>query len=318
MTLSPLARTITLRIAGVIVLLAVISFLVYCLLYFAPGDIVRNLVGTKKTDPAVIDALRAKYGLDGGLWSQYSNWLGRVFRGDFGTSVQNQVPVLRVFREKGGVTGILCLLAFAITLVISVPLGVLAARTQGRWQDSLISTVALVGLSAPAFVIGLILLYALAFYLPLFPVYGIGSGFGDQVYHLFLPALALAIGSAAIIIKLTRTAMIQQLAGDHVMFARARGLSEWRVTRIALRGAAIPIATSAGLVLTYLVGGTVLVEATFSIPGLGSALENAVQFKDFPVVQFLVLVVALLIAVVMLAVDLLYLALDPRLRRRAA
>lgn len=307
-----------LRIAGVIVLLAVISFLVYCLLYFAPGDIVKNLIGAKKTDPTVIAALRVQYGLDGNLWTQYTNWLGRVLRGDFGTSVQSQLPVLRVFRERGGVTGILCLLAFAITLVISVPLGVIAARTQGRWPDSVISTIALVGLSAPAFVIGLILLYALAYYLPLFPVFGVGTGFGQQLYHLFLPALALAIGSAAIIIKLTRTAMIQQLAGDHVMFARARGLSESRVTRIALKNAAVAITTSAGLVLTYLVGGTVLVESTFSIPGLGSELENAVQFKDFPVVQFLVLVVALIIAVIMLAVDLLYLVLDPRLRRRAA
>lgn len=305
------------RVIGIVVVLFVISALVFLLLHLAPGDIVRNIVGAKQVSPEVAAEIRRRYHLDAPLPMQYASWLGHILRGDAGYSIQAQDTVIHVVGQTAGPTILLCVLAFIFVLITAVPLGVLAARQAGRAADTTISASALVGLSTPSFVTALILLYTLAYYVPLFPVYGQGQGgFGDTLHHMVLPAAALAIGLGAIVLRITRAAVLEELGADYAAFALARGLSESRVLMIALRNAAIPITTSAGLVLTYMVGGSILVEVTFSIQGIGQLVESSVLFKDYAVVQFLVLVIAAVIAVVMLLVDFTYLVLDPRVRTR--
>lgn len=217
--------------------------------------------------------------------------------------------------DRGGLTMALTMIAFVLAVGIGVPLGFLAARRRNTAVDRGVVGAALVGVSAPSFAVGLLLLYAFAVMLGWFPLYGVGDGLLDRLWHLALPAVALATGLGALVIKMTRTAVLAELEQDYVTFARARGLSGRTVSRLYLTNAAIPIVTSAGLMLAFLFGGTILVEVTFALPGIGLLLSESITFKDVPVVQAVTLLVALVIAGTSLLVDLAYLALDPRVRR---
>jgi peptide/nickel transport system permease protein len=306
---------ILLRTAGTVVMLVVISVLVFLLTYLSPGNIITNLTGLHPPTPAVAAALRREYGLNQPLVVQYLHWLDRFVHGNWGRSIRDQTSVSQLFAGRAGVTLALVGLGFAMAVLASVPLGVIAARRAGGLVDRTISAVSVVGLSAPAFAAGLLLLYVFAYLVSAFPPAGAGQGFFDDLDHLALPAATLAIGVGAYIVRLTRTAMRRELGSDYVVFARARGVSERRITVVALRNAAIPVLTMAGLVLSYLVGATILVESTFSLPGLGLLLQESVEFKDFAVVQFLALFIAAVIAVIMLVVDLSYLVLSPAWRQ---
>lgn len=303
------------RVLGMLAVLLVLSVLVFSLMHLAPGDIVKNLLGNRPSSPEAVAAIRAQYNLDDPAWLQYLKWLGGFVTGDLGQSIRLQVPVADAISQRVGITLALCAVAFLLALAVAVPLGVQSAVRAGGVTDRAASGLAIVGLSAPTFAVGLLLLYVFAFYLPLFPVYGAGTGGLDTLWHLVLPAITLAVGLGAIIVKLTRTAMLRELETDYVTAARARGIPEKAVRRIALRNAAIPIVTGASLVLTFIVGGTVLAETVFALPGLGTLLQDSVLFKDIAVVQSLTLLVAVVIAVIALLADLAYLLLDPRLRR---
>ncbi|NLT27375.1 MAG: ABC transporter permease [Microbacteriaceae bacterium] len=298
--------------------LLVLSLLVFALMHLAPGDLVKTLLGNRQASPDAVAAIRARYHLDDPFLVQYARWLGGAVTGDFGTSIRLQIPVADAIGQRLGVTFWLCAMAFALAAIVAVPLGVRAALHPGGAVDRIVTGLGIVGISAPTFAVGVLLLYAFAYYLPIFPVYGAGSGFGSMLWHLVLPAVSLAIGLGAILLKLTRTAMLTELTGDYVTALRARGIGERRVTRVALRNAAIPIVTAASLVLTFLVGGTLLAETIFALPGLGKLLQDSVLFKDIPVVQAVTLLVAALIAVIALLADLSYYLLDARMRHREA
>lgn len=306
---------VALRVLGTLTVLLLLSMIVFSLVHLAPGDIVKNLLGNRPASPDAVAAIRAQYNLDDPLWLQYLKWLGGFVTGDLGQSIRLQVPVADAIAQRTGLTITLCGLAFTLALVVAVPLGVQSAVHAGGWVDRTASSLAVIGLSAPTFAVGLLLLYVFAYYLRIFPVYGAGSGGLDTLWHLILPAVTLALGLGAIIVKLTRAAMLRELETDYVTSARARGISEPRVRLIALRNAAIPIVTGASLVLTFLVGGTVLAETTYALPGVGTLLQDSVLFKDIAVVQSLTLLVAVVIAVIALLADLAYVLLDPRLRR---
>lgn len=306
---------VAMRTLGAVAVLLALSVLIFGLLYLAPGDIVKNLLGNRPASPEAVAAIRAQYHLDESAVQQYLRWLGGFVRGDLGQSVRLQVPVTEAIAQRLGLTGLLCGLAFVLSVVVAVPLGVLSAVRAGSWVDRGASGLAVVGLSAPTFAIGLLLLIVFAYYIPVLPVYGVGDGALDSIRHLALPAISLALGLGAIVVKLTRTAMLRELDTDYVTAARARGLSEATVLRMALRNAAIPITTGAGLLLTFLVGGTVLAETTFALPGLGTLLQDSVLFKDIAVVQSLTLLVACAIMVISLLADSAYLLLDPRIRQ---
>jgi peptide/nickel transport system permease protein len=312
----PIVMLAVRRVGAAIVLLLVLSLLVFSLVFLAPGDTARNLLGTRSVTPEALASIRAQYHLDEPFLQQYWRWLARAVTGDFGISIRTGGPVGRMLVDRLGITAAISGLAFALSVLVGVPAGVAAAVRRGSWLDRLLIGGAVVGVSAPGFAVSLILLYVFAVGLGWFPIYGTGSGFFDGLWHLVLPAVALALGLSAFVVKLTRAAVIRELGEDYVMFARSRGLSHRRVLRIVLRNAAIPIVTSLGLMVAYLFGGTVLIEVTFALPGLGALMEESVLFKDFPVVQALTVIVAFIVSMSALLVDLAYLAIDPRVRAR--
>ncbi len=311
-----LTRTLAIRLVSVLIILLIISFLTFSLIYLAPGDLVRTLIGNRPVNAETIASVRAQYRLDDPFFVRYLDWLWSAIRGDFGTSIRLQQPVSEVLAARLPFTGLLALLSFLVALVTAIPFGVLSAAHEGRFGDRAFSALALIGLSAPSFAVAIVLLYVFAMLIPIFPVYGGGSGGFSTLWHLTLPAVALAIGIGAILQRITRAAVLRELQSDAVTFARARGLTEREVRRIALRGALIPIVTGAGLILTFMVGGTIIVETVFALPGIGSLLQESVFFKDLPVVQALTLVIAAVIALITIAVDISYLALDPRVRAK--
>lgn len=306
------------RAAALAAMLVAVSFLVFGLLHLAPGDVVRNLLGSRPASPESVAAVRAQYRLDDPFLVQYGTWLGRALRGDFGTSVRTGVPVTQMLDGRVGLTLTLAVLAGALAIGVGVPLGIRAAGRRGSAEDRAITSVAVVGISAPGYAVGLVLLYALAVMTGWFPLYGAGDPGLDRLWHLALPAVALAVGVGALVVKVTRTAVLRELDQDYVTFARARGLQPRAVRRIVLRAASVPVVTSAGLVLAALVGGSVLVETTFALPGLGVLLADSITFKDVPVVQALTLLLATFIGVTTAAADLFAAVVDPRVRRRVA
>ncbi len=308
-------RFVVRRVAALAAMLVVLSFLVFALLYLAPGDLVRNLLGARAVTPRAEAAIRAQYHLDEPFWVQYARWLGGALHGDFGTSVRTGTPVSQMLDGRIGVTVTLAVIAGVLAVGIGVPLGIRAARRRGSAQDQAITSASVVGISAPGFAVGLVLLYVFAVMLGWFPLYGVGDPGLDRLWHLALPAVALAVGVGALVVKVTRTAVLRELDQDYVTFARSRGLSGRKVLRMYLRGAAVPIVTSTGLVLASLIGGSILVETTFALPGLGVLLSDSITFKDVPVVQAVTLLLAAFIGITTAVVDLFAILADPRVRR---
>lgn len=308
-------RFVLRRVAALAAMLLVLSFLVFALLYLAPGDVVRNLLGARPVTPEAVAQVRAQYHLDDPFWLQYGRWLGGALRGDLGTSVRTGTPVSQMLDGRVGITVTLAVIAGVLAIGVGVPLGVRAARRRGSATDRAITSASVVGISAPGFAVGLVLLYVFAVMLGWFPLYGIGDPGLDRLWHLALPGVALAVGVGALVVKVTRTAVARELDQDYVTFARARGLTPRAVRRLYLRGAAVPIVTSAGLVLASLVGGAILVETTFALPGLGVLLSDSITFKDVPVVQAVTLLLATVIGVTTAVVDLFAVLADPRVRR---
>lgn len=309
-----LAAFVGRRVAALAVLLLLLSFISFSLLYLSPGSPEQVLLGTRPASPQLLHALRVQFHLDKSFLEQYRLWLGAALHFDFGESVRTGRSVTAMIGGQLGVTAFLTAYAFVVAVGAGLPLGVLAAVRKRRAADRGIVGLAVLGVSAPSFVTGVVLLYFLAVRLGWFPTYGPGSGFADRFWHLTLPALALALTAMALVVKLTRTAMVNALEQDYVAFALARGVPMRRVLwRYALRNALVPIVTAAGSVVTIVLTGTILVETTFSLPGLGTMLVSAVQDKDLPVLQAVSLLLAALIVLVNLTVDILYTVVDPRI-----
>lgn len=296
-------RYILRRLAGAAVVMLALSFLVFSLLYLVPGDPVKILVGTRRLTPEVRQAVTARYGLDEPLLLRYWHWLTRALTGDFGDSVRSATPVTDVLASRVSLTAWLTIGAFLLAVAVGIPLGILAARRKGTWVDRTIVGWSVVGVSAPGFALGLVLLYVFGLMLGWFPVFGEGTG---------LPAIALATGIGAMLVRITRAAVGAELSQDYVTFARSRGVPSRRITAMYVRGAALPILTSGGLILGTLFGSTVLVEEAFSLPGLGQLLADSITYKDVPVVQAIALLVAVVIIAVTLIVDVAAFAVDPR------
>jgi peptide/nickel transport system permease protein len=297
------------------VLLTIISFGVFTLLYLAPGSSEQVLLGTRPATPETIHSIREEFHLNDSFLGQYWLWVKDAIHLDFGRSIRTSEPVLGGIESRMGVTLFLGGYAFLLAMLVGVPLGVLAAMRRATVVDRSIVGLSVFGVSSPAFATGIFLLYVFGVVLGWFPVFGPGEGFADRLWHLTLPAVTLALGSTALVLKLTRAAMIDALEKDYVVFALARGLPRRRVlTAYALRNALIPILTAAGLLLASLLTGAVLVEVTFALPGVGSLLVESVGFKDVPMVQGVALLTAVIVISVNLVVDLLYLLVDPRIR----
>jgi peptide/nickel transport system permease protein len=303
------------RLIVMALLLVVVSFAVFSLLYISPGSVVDMLLGPNPRTPETVRVLRHEYHLDKPFFAQYWIWAKQAAQFHFGNSIQGRLPVTDEIKARLPTSLFLGIYAFAITMVLGVAFGLLAALRRRTTLDRGIVGGSIVALSTPAFVSGVFLLYVFAIVVHWFPAFGTGSGFFDRLWHLTLPAISLALVVFPYLLKHTRAAMIGVLDQDYVTFARARGLSTRRVVFVyALRNALIPVVTISGLILSFLITGAILVEVTFSLPGIGSLLVQSATAKDLPMVQGLAMVVAMVIMLAILLADLTYLAVDPRIR----
>jgi len=220
-----LTRFIIVRLAATGLLLVVLSFVVFALLHLTPGDPARNLVGVRNVTPELLQSIRDKYHLNDPFMSQYLHWLGNVVQGDFGESIRNNTTVTTLLSDRVLLTLQLAAFSFTLTVLVAVPLGIAAAWRSGSVLDRSVSAASIVGVGAPTYAVGLLLLYVFGLWLDIFPVYGSGDGGLDRWWHLVLPAITLASGLAAMVFKLTRTAVVAELNQDYVAFAQSRGLS---------------------------------------------------------------------------------------------
>ncbi|NBC49813.1 MAG: ABC transporter permease subunit [Gammaproteobacteria bacterium] len=283
--------------------------LVFLLIHLVPGDPVEAMLG-ETTRAADREAMRAALGLDAPLWRQYLDYLNGLIRLDLGESLREQRPVTRILAERLPATLLLAVASLTLAMLIAVPLGVVAARFHGRAVDSLAMGFSLLGIAIPNFWLGPLLILVFSLWLGWTPVSGM-----EQPLSLVLPALTLGTGLAAVLARMVRTAVLEVLAEDYVRTARAKGLSEQAVLRRhALRNAWLPVFTLLGLQLGALLGGAVITETVFAWPGIGSLLVEAIQSRDFPLVQGSVLLIAALYVLINMLTDLAYSYVDPRVR----
>jgi peptide/nickel transport system permease protein len=308
-------RFIVRRVAIAVPLLIVITFAVFALIHLAPGSPERALLGTKPATPETLAAIRARWNLDKPFLVQYLLWLKAVAVGDLGRSIQSNQTVTAAIGSRIGLTIFLGAYAVLIAVGLGIPLGLWAALRRGTRTDRTVVGVSVLGVSAPTFATGLLFIFLFGVVLDWFPTFGGGHGFVDRAWHLTLPALAVGLSLLALIVKITRAAVIDELDQDYVAFARARGLPQRRIMgRYVMRNALIPIVTAAGLIVVGLFGGAVLIEVTFGLQGLGTLLVESVRDRDVPLVQGLVLITAVFVIVVNLGLDVLYTVIDPRIR----
>ncbi|WP_419999955.1 ABC transporter permease [Streptomyces boninensis] len=303
------------RLGAMAVLLVLLSFGVFSLTYLAPGDAVDALLGGRSSSPELVAQLREEYHLNDPFFTQYWIWARDALTLNFGDSVKTTLPVTDEISARLGASAFLAAYAYLLTILFGVIPGIVAALKQRKALDRGLVAGAVVTLSTPPFVLGILLLYLFAVLMPMFPAAGKGAGFIDMLWHLTLPAIALSLTIAAFMLRHTRASMIAVLDQDYVTFARARGLA-WRrvLQRYLLRNALIPVITVSGVLLSYFVTGAVLVETTFSLGGLGELLVRSAQDNDLPMIQGLTLLIAAVIVLANLLADLTYLVIDPRIR----
>lgn len=299
------------RLLGAIPTVLAVATLVFALVHLIPGDPVEMMLG-EGAQPADVEALRARLGLDRPLAAQYGHFLAGLARLDLGDSLHFDRPVSKLLAESFPATAELALAAMAAALALALPLGVAAAYRKGTWIDRAARFFSLAGVSMPNFWLGPLAILLFSIHLDLFPVSG-RSGWRSLV----LPAVTLGLALAALLTRMIRSALAEELGKPYLVTARAKGLSEWRVVGLhALRNALVPVVTVIGLQVGTLMGGAILTESVFSWPGIGKWLVESIGRRDYPALQGGVLVIAALVMATNLVVDLMYGLLNPRIRHR--
>ncbi|HEX9646995.1 MAG TPA: ABC transporter permease [Alphaproteobacteria bacterium] len=305
------------RVLATLPVMAVVAVFVFLLLHLSPGDPATVIAGDYAS-PADVARIRAQLGLDQPLHLQFVTWIGRVLQGDLGVSIFSNLPVSTLIAQRLEPTVALALLTLALAVAVAVPLGVIAAWQAGSWIDRLVMGFAVLGFSVPVFVLGYVLIYLLAIKLGLFPVQGyapLADGIWPFLHRLALPSVTLSVIFIALIARITRASVLEVLAEDYIRTAYAKGLPERLVLlRHALRNAAVPIITVIGIGFSLLIGGVVVTESVYNIPGLGRLTVDAVLRRDYPVIQGIILVFSAAYVVINLVIDILYTAFDPRIR----
>jgi peptide/nickel transport system permease protein len=301
-----------------LLVVGVMSVIVFGIIRLIPGDPAVVLLGPEGASPEAVRALRKELGLDRPLLAQYVLWLERVARGDFGKSFMSKMPVSFLVKKSLPATLHLALAALVIALLISVPAGILAAVRPHSWIDNLCTSFALAGVAMPGFWLGIMLVLVFAVSLGWFPTSGYVPLEADPVASarsVLLPALALGVSLAAALSRFLRTGMLDVLGQDYVRTARAKGLRERTVViHHAVRNGLLSVVTVLGLQMGQLLGGSIVIEQVFNWPGMGRLVLSAIQFRDYSIVQAVVLIVATGYVVISFVVDLLYVSLDPRIR----
>lgn len=305
------------RIVATIPVMAVVALFVFSLLYIAPGDPAAIIAGDQAT-PADIERIRLSLGLDQPFVIRFGDWVWRVLQGDLGTSIFTSLPVTKMIAQRIEPTLSLMVLTLVFSIVIAVPMGVVAAWKHGGWIDRFVMVLAVAGFSIPVFVVGYLLAWGFALKLDWLPVQGytpIADGLRPWLANLALPAVTLGSAYIALIARITRATMMEVLNQDYVRTAKSKGVGQGAILfEHALKNAAVPIVTVIGLGIAGLIGGAVVTESVFAIPGVGRLVVDAILRRDYPVIQGVVLLFSFIYVLVNLGVDLLYTVFDPRIR----
>ncbi len=305
------------RVLATIPVMLIVAFFVFSLLYLAPGDPAAIIAGDQAT-PADVERIRASLGLDRPFVVRFGEWLWQIIHGDLGNSIFTNLPVSHMIAQRIEPTTSLMILTIVFSIVVAIPLGVLAAWKHGTWIDRSVMMLAVFGFSTPVFVLGYLLAYVFALQLDWLPVQGftsISQGLWPFLRNLILPTVALGLIFVALLARITRATMLEVLSQDYVRTAKAKGVGQREVLFVhALKNAAVPIVTVTRHRRRALIGGAVVTESVFAIPGLGRLTVDAILRRDYPVIQGVVLLFSFVYVLVNLAVDLLYTLFDPRIR----
>ena len=305
------------RIIATVPVMAVVALFVFSLLYIAPGDPAAVIAGDQAT-PADVERIRASLGLDRPFLIRFGDWVWHILHGDLGTSIFSNLPVATMIGQRIEPTLSLMVITLVFAVCVAVPIGVIAAWKAGNLIDRAIMAFAVLGFSVPVFVVGYLLAFVFALELDWLPVQGytpLSEGLWPWFENLILPAVALGCVYIALIARITRAAMLEVLQQDYIRTARAKGIGQTGILFIhALKNAAVPIVTVIGIGIALLIGGAVVTETVFAIPGIGRLTVDAILRRDYPVIQGIVLVFSFVYVLVNLLIDLLYTVLDPRIR----
>jgi peptide/nickel transport system permease protein len=305
------------RILAAVPVMGVVALFVFLLLRITPGDPAAILAGDTAT-PEQLARIRTSLGLNEPLYQQFFTWIGKLLHGDLGTSLISNVPVLQMIGQRVEPSISIALCTITLSILVAVPLGVIAAWKHGTWIDRFVMGLSVLGFSVPVFVIGYVLIQIFAIDLRWVPVQGfqsISKGFGLFFPRIILPTVSLSFIYIALIARMTRAAMLDVLGEDYVRTARAKGIAETGVLlRHALRNAAVPVITVIGSGFALLISGVVVTESVFNVPGIGRLTVDAVLARDYPVIQAMILLTSLIYVGVNLLIDLAYTVLDPRIR----
>ncbi|MFT3719174.1 ABC transporter permease [Pseudorhodoferax sp.] len=310
-------RFILSKAAGMLAVLAIVAVLVFVLTRAASGDPVAVLLGDQAT-AADIARVQQQYGLDRPLPVQFGYWLREVLQGNLGESIFLQRPVTQALAERAEPTALLTLMAVGLAALIGIPCGIVSAVFRGKAVDQFFTGIAMLGASIPSFWLGIVLIQIFAVKMGWFPVSGYGdpgAPLAERLHALVLPATVLGLLNSALITRFTRASMLDVLGEDYVRTARAKGLGEGVVVlKHALRNALVPIVTVVGLTTALMIGGAVVTETVFGLPGVGNLVVNAVLRRDYPVIQGALLVIAAIYVFINFAIDMLYAVVDPRVK----
>ena len=305
------------RVFATIPVMLIVALFVFSLLYIAPGDPAVVIAGDQAS-PADVEKIRAGLGLDRPFLVRFSEWFFNLLRGDLGVSMFTNIPVSELIGQRIEPTLSLMALTLVLAIGIAVPIGVLAAWKAGTWIDRSVMAISVVGFSVPVFVVGYLLSFFFSLELDWLPVQGYVSykkGFGVWFEHLILPAIALGFVYIALIARITRATMLEVLSQDYIRTAKAKGMGQAGILFIhALKNAAVPVVTVIGIGVALLIGGAVVTESVFAIPGLGRLTIDAIVRRDYPLIQGLVVVFSFVYVLVNLVVDVIYTIVDPRIR----
>lgn len=309
-----MGKYITKRLLQTMAVLVMVSFFTFFLLRLIPGDPVLRILG-EEADPVLYQETKKMFGLDQPPLLQYWNWIKGILRGDLGISYVGYGSVNEILKERVPVTLFLSFLSFLVSAFAGISLGVLTAVKQGRLPDTILTSMANAVSGIPVFWLGIVLIYLFSVRLNVLPLYGFKWPWKDGGKSMILPVLCMSVGSIAGIMRQTRSAMLEVIRQDYIRTAKSKGLKKWRIILVhALKNAFVPINTVLGMRLAGLIGGSIFVEQVFLIPGVGSLLITAVNQSNIPVIQACVLLMAFFGCTANLLIDLMYMAIDPRIR----
>lgn len=305
------------RVLGTLPVILVIALVIFLILHLSGGDPAAIIAGDHATDEDIRN-IRDKLGLDRPLAEQFLTWLWQVVQGDFGISIFNRVPVGTLILQRVEPTLMLTLTVIVFSIILALPMGIAAAWYAGTWIDRALMALAVLSFSLPVFVIGYGLVHVFALQVPILPVQGyksLSEGLGPFARHMVLPTISLGLVYTALLARMTRSSFLEVLSQDYIRSARAKGMASFQLIVVhALKNASVPIVTTIGSGIAVLIGGVVVTESVFAIPGIGRLTVDALLRSDFPVIQGVILVFSFFYVILNLSIDLIYTVLDPRIR----